>query len=142
MRSLVSGASGHVGAFVVRRLLQQGAQVQALVRPQSDLWRLSDQRLGDVCGHIKVLCADLSDGQSLQRAVTTASPDVVIHLEWEGITADARNAPHGYGVGHDGDKFGALIHSGYTNQFLAYGIAKLCSRILAQKFWNWLECVA
>ena len=42
VRVLVTGASGHVGSFVVRRLLRDGHVVIAGVRSSSDLWRLDD----------------------------------------------------------------------------------------------------
>jgi dolichol-phosphate mannosyltransferase len=39
-RTLVTGAGGFIGANLVRRLLANGADVVALVRPGSDPWRL------------------------------------------------------------------------------------------------------
>jgi nucleoside-diphosphate-sugar epimerase len=40
-RTLVTGAAGFVGANLVRRLLADGEDVVALVRPSSDPWRLA-----------------------------------------------------------------------------------------------------
>jgi nucleoside-diphosphate-sugar epimerase len=39
-RVLVTGAAGFIGANLTRALLREGAEVHALVRPKSDLWRL------------------------------------------------------------------------------------------------------
>ena len=44
MRCLVTGASGHLGSYLVRRLLRDGHTVTGLVRRESDLWRLQDVR--------------------------------------------------------------------------------------------------
>ena len=44
MRVLVTGASGHIGSFVARRLLRDGHEVVAGVRASSDLWRLDGDR--------------------------------------------------------------------------------------------------
>jgi nucleoside-diphosphate-sugar epimerase len=38
----VTGASGFVGSQLVRRLVESGADVVALVRPESDLWRIQE----------------------------------------------------------------------------------------------------
>jgi len=42
MNIVVSGANGFLGSHLVRRLAVEGWKVIALVRPQSDLRRLSD----------------------------------------------------------------------------------------------------
>lgn len=86
MRCLVTGASGHLGSFLTRKLVEQGAEVSVLVRPQSDLWRLSD-----LLDHIKVLRADLSHLTPALGAIATNSPDVVFHLAWDGVTGNDRN---------------------------------------------------
>ena len=93
MRALVTGASGHVGSFVARELLARGDSVVALARPSSDLWRLRDPFLGDVSAQIETLRADFDDAAQLREAVVRARPDCVVHLAWEGITAERRDDP-------------------------------------------------
>lgn len=70
-RFLVTGANGFVGSSLCRHLVQQGAQVAALVRPTSDLSLLADvsveRRLGDVC-----------DEDALVHALRDI--DVVLHV--------------------------------------------------------------
>ena len=92
MRVLVTGASGHVGSFVVRELLASTSDsVVALVRPSSDLWRLRDPFLGDVGAQVEVVRVDFDDSAQLREAVGKARPDCVYHLAWEGITAERRD---------------------------------------------------
>jgi len=61
MTTLVTGASGHLGAHVVRHLLAQGRAVRALVRPTSNLQGLEglDVELvrGDVLDRVSLLSA-------------------------------------------------------------------------------------
>ncbi|HSF29941.1 MAG TPA: hopanoid-associated sugar epimerase [Candidatus Tectomicrobia bacterium] len=62
MRTLVTGGTGFVGANVVRLLLQHGAKVRALVRPQSDTRNLD--RLD-----VELVAGDLRDRASLAPAL-------------------------------------------------------------------------
>lgn len=62
MSALVTGATGFVGAALVRRLLAAGRAVRALVRPRSDRRNLAGLDVEAVEG-------DLEDAESLRRAV-------------------------------------------------------------------------
>jgi dihydroflavonol-4-reductase len=62
MRALVTGATGFVGAAVVRALLREGWQVRALVRSGSN--RSNLQHLA-----LEIAVGDLSDRPSLDRAL-------------------------------------------------------------------------
>src|SRR3954469_25853583 len=88
MRSLVTGASGHLGSYLTRRLVDEGFEVVALVREQSDLWRL-----GDVRGRVEVVRADLSNITRAAPAILKAKPEAVFHLAWWGVTGGFKNDP-------------------------------------------------
>jgi hopanoid-associated sugar epimerase len=71
MKTFVTGASGHVGANLVRELLARGVEVRALVRADSDNSSLDGLDLEQVPG-------DLRDPASLARAL--AGCDRMYHL--------------------------------------------------------------
>ena len=62
MKTLITGASGFVGSAVLRRLLETGHEVRALVRPSSLRANLEGLTLEIVEG-------DLNDPASLERAL-------------------------------------------------------------------------
>ena len=80
--ALVTGAAGFVGANLVRRLVDLGAEVHALVRPSSSLWRLED-----VVSRVTVHPVDLLDRTALSAAVTASEPEFVFHLAAKGATS-------------------------------------------------------
>jgi nucleoside-diphosphate-sugar epimerase len=87
VRALVTGAAGFVAANLVRRLLADGHDVHAVVRPGSDRWRLSE------VADVRVAEADLRDAGAVAAAVAGARPEAVFHLGTRGAyswQADAR----------------------------------------------------
>ncbi len=86
MRCLVTGASGHLGSFLTRRLVEEGAEVFAVVRPESDLWRLAD-----IIDRITLIRADLGDIANAADSIANTGADVVFHLAWQGVTSAFKN---------------------------------------------------
>lgn len=77
-RVLVTGASGFIGARVVRRLLAEGCTVAALAKPGDPL-----SRLQDIEGQIEVLRGELREFAKQGCASLSAfAPDCCIHLAW------------------------------------------------------------
>lgn len=72
---LVTGATGFIGAHLVRQLLARNDVVHAIVRPGSSTARLD--ALGDA---ITLHRLDLNDSPALERCVTQVSPHQVYHL--------------------------------------------------------------
>ncbi len=62
IKNLVTGASGFLGSHLAEALIERGEAVRALVRPTSKTEAL--QSLG-----VELVCGDLSDAQSLERAM-------------------------------------------------------------------------
>ena len=88
--TLVTGATGLVGTWLVRRLLQAGADVVCLVRdwvPQSELVR------GHLIDQVKVIRGDVRDRELLERALGEYEVNTVIHLAAQAIVGIANRNP-------------------------------------------------
>ena len=88
--TLVTGATGLVGGWLVRRLLDAGADVVCLVRdwvPQSELVRA---RLVD---SVKVVRGDVRNQADLERALGEYEIDTVLHLAAQTIVGIANRNP-------------------------------------------------
>jgi nucleoside-diphosphate-sugar epimerase len=154
MRCLVTGASGHLGSYLTERLLQAGEEVFILVRPQSDLWRLSG-----VLERINVVQADLSNLSNAAPVINELKPEATFHLAWEGVTSAFKNSPEQItrnltgslelfeivrsagcklwvGVGSQAE-YGAhdsiLTEQTPVGPLTAYGTAKLCVGLATKK---------
>ena len=87
---LVTGATGLLGGWLVRRLRDSGADVVCLVRdwvPQRELVR---SRLLD---QVKVVRGDLRDRDCLERAIGEYETDTVIHVAAQAIVGIANRNP-------------------------------------------------
>jgi CDP-glucose 4,6-dehydratase len=88
--TLVTGATGLVGGWVVRRLLELRADVVCLVRdwvPQSELVR------SGMLERTKVVRGDVQDLATLERVLGEYEVDTVIHLAAQAIVGIANRNP-------------------------------------------------
>ncbi|MCT7982342.1 GDP-mannose 4,6-dehydratase [Laspinema sp. A4] len=88
--TLISGATGLVGGWVVKQLLDLGADVVCLVRdwvPQSELVRSQGIE------QVKIVRGDIQDQSLLERAMGEYEIDTVIHLAAQTIVAIANRNP-------------------------------------------------
>jgi CDP-glucose 4,6-dehydratase len=88
--TLVTGASGLLGSWLVRRLVEQGASVVCLVRdwvPESELVR---RRLID---RVKVVRGNICDLALIERALGEYEIDTVFHLAAQAIVSIANRNP-------------------------------------------------
>jgi len=162
MRCMVTGATGLVGSFLLRKLLREGAEVGVLVWEPRELRRIEDL----------VPCVTLLSDRESVRAF---APDVVFHLAWSGVTRDTRDLPAQIHVNvpYALDVFrlaadagartwiglGSQAEYGETSELLrettvarpveAYGVAKLAVAALTEKLcrlaamrYVWIRLVA
>ena len=83
---LVTGATGLVGSWLVRKLLEEGAYISALVLdmdPSSELIRSGD------FDKLSVINGDLADFNAVSRAVHQNASEIVFHLGAQTIVGTA-----------------------------------------------------
>ena len=154
MRCLVTGATGHVGAYLTKRLLERGCEVAVLVRPESNLWRIAD-----ILDRVTLLRGALEDMEAVRVPLQEWQPALVFHLAWQGVTGAFRNDPAQItgnvsgslalfeavqragcrcwvGVGSQaeyGSVDGILTEELTARPVTAYGVAKLALGMLTEK---------
>lgn len=77
MRLFLTGATGFIGSHLARRLVREGCEVTALVRPGADR-----RRLADVQNRLTIVEGDLRAPRELARALQATAPEVCVHLAW------------------------------------------------------------
>ena len=85
-RVVVTGATGFIGAAIVRELLVKGDEVFVLTRENSNI-----SRLDSVKDSVKfITCNDLAE-ESLILSMMGNAADVFIHCAWRGVAGAERN---------------------------------------------------
>lgn len=74
-RVLVTGATGFVGANLVRRLVKDNYEVHILTRETSNLWRIEE-----IYHELIDWKVDLNDLKNLKKIVEKINPEYIIHL--------------------------------------------------------------
>ncbi len=88
--TFVTGGTGLVGSWLVRRLVQAGADVTCLVRdwvPQSEMVRTG------LIERVKVVRGDVREQATLERILAEYETDTVIHLAAQTIVTIANRNP-------------------------------------------------
>ena len=75
IKVLATGVSGFIGSHLAGRLVEEGAEVYGLGRNSSNLWRIQDFK-----NQITLKYADLTDFDSVKKAVQGIKPQKVFHL--------------------------------------------------------------
>ncbi|CAG0983488.1 UDP-glucose 4-epimerase [Anaerolineae bacterium] len=156
MKCLVTGATGFVGAHLVRWLIQHECQVAVLIRPTSNLWRLQDIVL-----QLHIISGNLFEIALSAPAIQRFAPEIVFHLGWSAARTKYRDAPVQIqnlcgslnllqtardagclcwiGLGSQaeyGRSESIITEDSPTHPETLYGITKLSTALLAQKMCN------
>ena len=78
-RVLLTGAAGFVGSHLARLLLREGHEVTAIIRPESDRWRIAD-----IERDLVVIEADLRALPESRPRLQATRPEICLHLAWRG----------------------------------------------------------
>lgn len=87
---LVTGATGLLGSWVTRRLIDEGADVICLVRDRTSNGRPAP---GGLLDSVKVVGGDIRDGALLQRLLAGHAVDTVIHTAAQAVVGIANCHP-------------------------------------------------
>ena len=82
MSVLLLGASGFLGSWTARALASTGEETVALVRPQSDLWRIAP---------VEELTVVREPTERWASVVAELAPHTVMSLEWSGVAGADKN---------------------------------------------------
>lgn len=85
MRCLVTGATGFIGAHLVRELRRQDCQVAIIRRPRGNPWRIAA-----LLDTLEELPGDLAQIQRIAARIRRFRPEVVFHLGWAGVAKSGR----------------------------------------------------
>lgn len=86
MRVLVSGATGFVGSFLVKRLAEDGHHISILVRSGS-----SFKRIEDIITKLKIICVDYTNLEDYENQILENDPEIFFHLGWYGVENTLHN---------------------------------------------------
>lgn len=87
-RFFLTGATGFLGSKILRHLLREGHTVAALVRPESNRWRISD-----CLDNTTLLDGRVEEASSWRDALADFQPQCVIHAAWDGVGNTERDNP-------------------------------------------------
>jgi CDP-glucose 4,6-dehydratase len=88
--TFVTGATGQIGGWLVKRLISAGADIICLIRdwvPQCELVTAG------LIQHVKVIRGDVRDYELLRRVLSEYEIDTVIHLAAQSIVSTANKDP-------------------------------------------------
>lgn len=81
MRVFITGASGFIGSYLFRELVNAGHEILALKRTTTNLYRIDDCK-GKACW--------IEDSPAFEQELVAFKPEIVYHLAWKGVAAKER----------------------------------------------------
>ena len=84
---LITGASGFIGANLVRNLINTKDQIHILIRKQSNLWRLNN-----IISECNVHFVDISKIDEVRNMISKVKPEIVYHCATFGVYPNQKDA--------------------------------------------------
>lgn len=84
---LVTGSAGFIGANLVRRLVSQNFQVHALIRPDTNTFKIAD-----ILPKLRKHDVDLREALKLRKIVREISPEIIFHLAATDVFSASKKA--------------------------------------------------
>lgn len=78
MRVFITGASGFIGSYLLRDLINAGHEILALKRPTTNLYRVAD---------CQAKVKWIEDSLPCDHELIGFKPEVIFHLAWKGVSA-------------------------------------------------------
>ncbi len=88
---LITGATGFVGANLVRMALEGGSEVYIITRVKSDNWRINDL-LSYLAEYNSSFNVDLTDYRRLESLISKIRPEIIYHTATYGGRPNQRDA--------------------------------------------------
>lgn len=153
-RVLITGATGFIGSNLLRRCVNDGADVSIFIRKNSNMWRIQD-----IVANVKKFKVDLSDKEAVKKSVNKIKPVVIFHTAVYGALSSQSDKKRIMAVNLKGAvnlidcckklDFELLVNSGSSSEygfktqamreddilepFSPYGVSKAMTSLYAQK---------
>jgi GDPmannose 4,6-dehydratase len=92
---LITGITGFVGAYLTRKLTQEGHEVSGLYRHRSDGFKPFLLKKFDLLDDIRLIEGDITDLTSLLNAIHECQPDWIFHLAAQSFVPKSFKEPLG-----------------------------------------------
>ena len=84
---LITGATGFVGSYLAKELLNQNANVYSIIRHRADGNTSKNLKDQGISQNLSILEGDLTDISSLANALDQSEPDYIFHLAAQSFVA-------------------------------------------------------
>jgi nucleoside-diphosphate-sugar epimerase len=72
---LITGGTGFIGSNFVYKFLELGDEINLIVRPKSNFWRIES-----IKNKLKLHKIDLSNAEELERFISNLKPEIILHF--------------------------------------------------------------
>jgi GDPmannose 4,6-dehydratase len=93
-RVLITGITGFVAPYIVKKLLGQNYEVTGLQSPRADFRRSKRLKETGITSDIRIIIGDVTDLTSILSAIQHSQPDWIFHLAAQSFVPDSFRDPN------------------------------------------------